>query len=133
MIASVEWKGEDLYDGKSQSGHIVHFDAGAEHAAGLSPMEAVLTALCGCTSMDVVSILKKKREPLAGLTVTAEAEQAPEPPRVFTSIHLTYKIRGKVAEKAAQDAVALSKNKYCSVSKMLEKSASIDYSIEYAS
>lgn len=133
MIASVEWKGETRYDGRSQSGHTVHFDAGAEHAAGMSPMEAVLTALCGCTSMDVVSILRKKREPLEGLTVSAEAEQASEPPRVFTQIHLTYRIRGKVSEKAAEDAVALSKNKYCSVSKMLEKTAVIGYSIEYAS
>ncbi|MFY9745237.1 MAG: OsmC family protein [Acidobacteriaceae bacterium] len=133
MIASVEWKQGMLFDGKSESGHVVHFDATAEHAKGLSPMEAVLTALCGCTSVDVVSILQKKREALEGLTVTAKAEQATEPPRVFTHIHLTYRIRGKVAQKAAEDAVALSKNKYCSVSKMLEKSAKIEYSIEYES
>lgn len=133
MIASAEWKQDMLFDGKSESGHIVHFDAAPSHAAGLSPMEAVLAALCGCTSMDVVSILKKKREPLEGLLVTASAEQAAEPPRVFTRIHLTYRIRGQVSPKAAEDAVALSKNKYCSVSKMLEKSASVSYSIEYES
>jgi putative redox protein len=131
MIASSEWKEGMQFDGRSQSGHTLHFDGTSEHAAGPSPMEAVLAALCGCTSVDVVSILQKKREPLEGLTVTAEAEQAPEPPRVFTRIHLTYRIRGKVTEKAAEDAVALSKNKYCSVSKMLEKSAAVDYSIEY--
>jgi putative redox protein len=122
-----------LFDGKSESGHVVHFDATPEHAAGPSPMEAVLMALCGCTSVDVVSILEKKREALEGLTVTAKAEQAAEPPRVFTHIHLTYRIRGKVSQKAAEDAVALSKNKYCSVSRMLEKSAKIEYSIEYES
>ncbi|HTW48608.1 MAG TPA: OsmC family protein [Acidobacteriaceae bacterium] len=130
MIASVEWSEGMFYDGKSQSGHILHFDASADHHTGMSPMEAVLTALCGCTSMDVVSILQKKREPLTSLTVTADAEQAAEPPRVFTRIHLTYRIHGSVSRKAAEDAVALSKNKYCSVSKMLEKSAAIDYSIE---
>jgi putative redox protein len=130
MIASVDWSEGMLYDGKSQSGHILHFDASADHHAGMSPMEAVLTALCGCTSMDVVSILQKKREPLTSLTVAADAEQAAEPPRVFTRIHLTYKIHGNVSRKAAEDAVALSKNKYCSVSKMLEKAAAIDYSIE---
>ncbi len=96
-------------------------------------MEMVLGALCACTSVDVVSILQKKREPLEGLTVSAAAEQAPAPPRVFTTIHLTYRIRGAVSQKAAEDAVSLSKNKYCSVSKMLEKSATIDYSIEYES
>lgn len=133
MIATAEWKQARLFEGKSESGHTVLFDTAPGHAAGMTPMEAVLTALCGCTSVDVVSILEKKREPLEGLTVTANAEQAPAPPRVFTHIHLTYRIRGKVAQKAAEDAVALSKNKYCSVSKMLEKAVSIDYSIEYES
>ena len=133
MIASVEWKEGMLFDGKSQSGHTIHFDGTPEHATGASPMEAVLTALCGCTSMDVVSILQKKREPLEGLTVTATAEQAAAPPRVFTHIYLTYRIRGKVAQKAAEDAVALSESKYCSVSKRLEKTAKIEYSIEYES
>jgi len=133
MIASAEWKQGRLFEGKSESGHALVFDTTAEHAAGLSPMEAVLVALCGCTSVDVVSILEKKREPLEGLVVTATAEQAPAPPRTFTKIHLTYRIRGNVAHKAAEDAVSLSKNKYCSVSKMLEKSAAIDYSIEYES
>jgi len=133
MIARVAWKSGEIYEGRSQSGHALAFDTSAEHAGGMSPMEAVLAALCGCTSVDVVSILKKKREPLQGLTVTATAEQAAEPPRVFTKIHLTYKVRGKVAAKAAEDAVSLSKNKYCSVSKMLEKSADVSYSIEYES
>lgn len=130
MIASSEWKEGQLFDGRSNSGHTIRFDTGADHAAGPSPMEAVLAALCGCTSVDVVSILQKKREPIEGLTVTAEAEQAPAPPRIFTHIHLTYRIRGKVSQKAAEDAVALSKTKYCSVSLMLEKAAKIDYSIE---
>ncbi|HEX4068229.1 MAG TPA: OsmC family protein [Acidobacteriaceae bacterium] len=133
MIASAEWKEGMLFDGKSESGHTIHFDATAEHASGASPMEAVLTALCACTSVDVVSILQKKREPVEGLTVTAKAEQASDAPRIFTHIHLTYRIAGKVSQKAAEDAVALSKNKYCSVSKMLEKAATVDYSIEYAS
>jgi putative redox protein len=96
-------------------------------------MEAVLAALCACTSVDVVSILEKKREPLEGLTVRAKAEQAKEAPRVFTHIHLTYRFRGNVSQKAAEDAVALSKNKYCSVSKMLEKAATVEHSIEYTS
>lgn len=132
MIASVEWKQGTISEGRTQSGHTIIFDSSPEHTAGLSAMEAVLTALCGCTSVDVISILAKKREPLSGLTVSATAEQAPEPPRVFTQIHLTYRIRGKVTPKAAEDAVSLSKNKYCSVSKMLEKTAKITYSIEYA-
>jgi putative redox protein len=131
MIASVEWKQGMIYEGRTASGHTITFDATAEHAAGPSPMEAVLAALCGCTSVDVVSILQKKREPITGLTVSATAEQAPAPPRIFTNIHLVYRIAGKVSQKAAEDAVTLSKTKYCSVSLMLEKVAKIDYSIEY--
>lgn len=132
MIASVEWKEGMIFEGRSQSGHTVTFDASSEHASGPSPMETVLAALCACTSVDVVGILQKKREPLTGLTVSANAEQAAEAPRVFTRIHLTYHIFGKVSQKATEDAVALSKKKYCSVSKMLEKSAEVTYSIEYA-
>ncbi len=130
MIASVKWQQESLFEGRSQSNHIISLDASAEHAHGISPMEAVLTALCGCTSVDVVSILQKKREPVTGLTVSAEAEQAPDPPRVFTRIHLTYSITGNVTRESAERAVSLSKNKYCSVSKMLEASVKIDYSIQ---
>jgi len=131
MIASAVWKQGELYEGKTQSGHAILMDTAPEHKAGPSPMEVVLTALCGCTSVDVVSILQKKREPVEGLTVSAEAEQAPAPPRTFTKIHLTYRIKGKVSQKAAEDAVSLSRHKYCSVSKMLEKAAIIDYSIEF--
>jgi putative redox protein len=94
-------------------------------------MEAVLMALCGCTSMDVVSILKKKRQPLTGLRVSAVAEQAEKSPRVFTKIELTYAVSGKLSRKAVKDAVKLSKEKYCSVSLMLEKAAAIDYEIVF--
>ena len=132
MIAETVWKKEMEFEGHSESGHSLVFDAGAAHANGPSPMEAVLMALCACTSVDVVSILKKKREPLISLTVSAIAEQAAAPPRVFTKIMLTYRIGGAVSKKAAEDAVGLTKNKYCSVSKMLEKAAQIDFSIEYA-
>jgi putative redox protein len=131
MRAIATWKQEQQYDAESHSGHHVTVDADAAHTGGPSPMELVLMALCSCTAVDVVSILQKKREPFTSLTVSADAEQAPAPPRVFTHIHLTYHVGGKVSPKAAEDAVALSKNKYCSVSKMLEKAAAIDYEITY--
>lgn len=136
MQASAIWKpGTDNvqeYDALSNSGHTVHLDASDTHAHGPSPMELVLMALCGCTSVDVVSILKKKREPFTGLTVSAVAEQASEPPRIFTHIQLTYRVSGNVSQKAMEDAVHLSKSKYCSVSQMLEKAATIAVTIEYA-
>ena len=133
MIASATWKPEtSQYTGRSQSGHSLLFDTDAAHTEGPSPMEAVLAALCGCTSVDVVSILEKKRQPLTSLVVSAVAEQAPAPPRVFTGITLTYRVGGQLSRKAVEDAVALSKDKYCSVSKMLEASVKIEYTIEYA-
>ena len=131
MRAIATWKQDQQYDAESHSGHHVAVDADAAHTGGPSPMELVLMALCSCTAVDVVSILQKKREPFTSLTVSAVAEQSPAPPRVFTHIHLTYHLGGKVSAKAAEDAVALSKNKYCSVSKMLEKAAAIDYEITY--
>ena len=131
MRAIATWKQDQQYDAESHSGHHVTLDADAAHAGGPSPMELVLMALCSCTAVDVVSILHKKREAFTSLTVSALAEQAPEAPRVFTHIHLSYHLGGKVTPKAAEDAVALSKNKYCSVSKMLEKAVTIDYEITY--
>jgi putative redox protein len=141
MIARSEWTSTDPnpngYTAHSQSAHAIRFDASPEHLEGPTPMEVVLMALCGCTSVDVVSILKKKRQPLASLTVSAEARQADEPPRVFNKIRLVYSVRAEagrqLSRKAVEDAVALSKDKYCSVSAMLEKSAEIEFAIEFAS
>jgi putative redox protein len=131
MIAHSEWKHDDVFEGIAENGNRLQFDADSEHEHGPSPMEAVLMALCGCTSVDVISILKKKRQELTGLRVSASATRADEAPRVFTHIKLTYAVRGKLSRKAVEDAVALSKNKYCSVSKMLEKAAVIEYEIVY--
>jgi putative redox protein len=130
MIATATWKQDQIFEGRSEAGRTITIDGDSAHTHGPGPMEVVLMALCSCTSVDVVSILQKKREPISSLTVSATAEQAPAPPRVFTKIKLTYKIGGAVSKKAAEDAVSLSKNKYCSVSKMLEKAVEISYTIE---
>lgn len=133
MEASSEWKGGTQFEGRSQSGHSILFDTDAAHTAGPSPMEAVLTALCACTSVDVVSILAKKRQTLRSLQVSAAAEQASEAPRVFTKIVVTYRVGGDVlSRKAVEDAVALSKEKYCSVSIMLQEAVEITSVIEFA-
>ncbi len=132
MHASAIWTGNERFLGSATSGHAVVMDAGKEKAAS-SPMELLLIALCGCTASDVVGILKKKREPFTGLEVQAQAERAPDCPQVYTEIKLIYRVRGAVTPKAMEDAVHLSKEKYCSVSAMLEKTAEITYTIEYAS
>jgi putative redox protein len=89
-------------------------------------------SLCGWTAVDVISILTKKRESFTALTVSANAEKAKESPSVFTKIELVYRVAGTVNRKSMEDAVRLSKEKYCSVSAMLEKTADITFSIEYA-
>ena len=88
--------------------------------------------MCGCTASDVVGILRKKREPFTGLEVVAQGERANDHPKVYTHIKLVYRVRGNVTHKAMEDAVRLSKEKYCSVSAMLEKTAKIEFEIEYA-
>jgi putative redox protein len=130
--ASVNWTDKDRFVGAATSRHAIVMDGATEKTAN-SPMELVLLALCGCTASDVVGILRKKREPFTALEVRAKAERADVYPAVYTSIHLTYVVRGQVLQKAMEDAVRLSKEKYCSVSAMLEKTAKITYSIEHAS
>lgn len=131
MIAQSEWKQDEVFEGKTENGNTILLDCDSAHKHGPSPMEAVLMALCSCTSVDVVSILKKKRQEITGLRVSADATQAPAPPRIFTHIKLTYAVHGKLSRKAVEDAVSLSKHKYCSVSLMLEKNCPVEYEIVY--
>lgn len=130
--ATVLWTDNERFLGSASSRHAMVVDAGKEKTAS-SPMELLLIALCGCTASDVVGILKKKREPFTGLEVVAQAERASGYPAVYTEIKLIYRVRGTVTPKAMEDAVHLSKEKYCSVSAMLEKTAKITYTIEYLS
>lgn len=127
--ARATWIDERCFNAVADSGHKIVVDG--DKAKGNTPVELVLIGLCGCTGYDVVSILQKKREPFTSLEVRAEAERAKDPPSVFTRIKLIYRIGGKVSPKAAEDAVRLSEEKYCSVSAMLEKTAKIITEIEY--
>jgi putative redox protein len=131
ISAKVLWTDNERYIGDSTSRHAIVMDTAKEKTAN-TPMELVLIALCGCTASDVVGILLKKREPFTGLEVSAEGERAQEYPQVYTEIKLKYRVSGKVSRKAMEDAVRLSKEKYCSVSAMLERTAKIKVEIEYA-
>src|ERR1700758_1876156 len=130
ISAKVLWTDNERYIGDSTSRHAIALDTAKEKTAN-SPMELVLIALCGCTASDVVGILRKKREPFTGLEVSAEGARAQGYPAVYTEIKLKYRVCGKVSHKAMEDAVRLSKEKYCSVSAMLEKTAKIQVEIEY--
>lgn len=130
ITAKAIWTDHERYTGEADSRHAIVMDTAADKTAN-TPMELVLIALCGCTASDVLGVLKKKREPFTTLEVSAEGERAQGYPAVYTRIKLKYRVGGEVSKKAMEDAVRLSKDKYCSISAMLAKTAKIDFEIEY--
>jgi len=125
MNASVTWVEDRRFVGSASSGHAIVVDGSAEKQ-GASPMELLLIGMAGCTAYDVIGILEKKRQRVTGLQVSARAERAEEPPRVYTRIEIEYLVRGRgIKPKAVEDAILLSKEKYCSASIMLGKTAEI--------
>lgn len=134
MQARVQWNGKMGFVGISGSNHAVVMDVSPDHGgdgAAASPMEMVLMGLAGCSGIDVVSIVQKKRLNLHRMEIFLDAERAEEHPRVFTKINVKFVFEGEgLTEKPLQDAVRLSMEKYCSVAGMLSKTASIDWSIE---
>ncbi|WP_372859140.1 OsmC family protein [Pseudoalteromonas sp.] len=130
MQANVKWVEGNTYIGRSNSNHNVVFDAGSDGAAP-SPMEMVLMSVGGCSSVDVVSILKKTKQDFSSVDVQLTAERAETAPRVFTRINLHFVVTGNnVSEKHLERAVSLSAEKYCSVALMLDKTVEITHSHE---
>ena len=127
--AQVRWTEGLKFVGKASSGHAMVIDADRQGNSATGPMELVLLGLCSCTAVDIVNILGKKREPFVDIQVHAEAERAPEPPTVYTSIKLIYTISGQVSRKAAEDAIRLSEEKYCSVAAMLKHTAKMTHEL----
>ncbi len=133
MKAMVTWKSKMAFRGISDSQIEVPLDAAVEHGgenSGLRPMELIAIGLAGCSGMDVISILQKKRQEVADFEISVQAERSTEHPRVFTSIKIEYVISGKnIDPSAVNRAVDLSLEKYCSVHAMLKKSVPIEHSI----
>ncbi|HEY2815918.1 MAG TPA: OsmC family protein, partial [Casimicrobiaceae bacterium] len=97
---------------------------------GVRPMELVLAGAAACTAFDVVWILKKARQPVSDCVVDAEAERAETDPKVFTRIHLRYRIAGRgLDQRQVERAVKLSKEKYCSATIMLAKTVEITFEL----
>lgn len=133
------WLGKMMFIGHTDSDHKVLMDAKPRQdtmSGGPSPMELLLTALTGCTGMDVISILSKMKivEELVSFQIEAEAERSQEHPKVYKKILLKYifKFSGKPPKDKVQKAVELSQEKYCSVSAMLGKTADISFEIVFA-
>ena len=131
--AKLSWVDGERFVVGASSGHAMVVDSDRQRNTAAGPMELVLMGLCACTATDAVSILRKKREPLAGLEVHAEAERATTPPTVFTEIKLIYTVSGPVTLKAVEDAVRLSEEKYCGVAAMLKSTERITTEVRLVS
>lgn len=133
MKARVKWVEGVSFVGESQTGHAIVIDGAPEYGGrnrGMRPMEVVLLGAAACTAFDVVLILKRARQPIADCSVDAEAERAATEPKVFTKIHLRYTVAGRGLDpKQVERAVKLSKDKYCSATAMLAKTAEITFEI----
>ena len=125
MHIDVKWAGEAAYEATSGSGHTVRMDGPEDHGgtnSGPRPMETLLMGVGGCSSFDVVHILKKSRQTVTGCVARIDAERADEVPAVFTKIHLHFEVSGEnLKESVVKRAVSLSAEKYCSASIMLGK------------
>ncbi|MEE9350637.1 MAG: OsmC family protein [Thiotrichaceae bacterium] len=134
MKARVKWLDNMSFVGESGSGHSVVMDGPPEAGGrdlGVRPMEMLLLGVGGCSSFDVVSILKKARQAITDCEVSITAERADSEPKVFTKIHLHFLVTGTdLNEKRVEKAVSLSADKYCSASIMLAKTADVTHSFE---
>jgi len=134
MKCRIKWLDHMSFVGEAGSGHSVVMDGAPEAGGrdlGIRPMEMLLLGLGGCTAFDVVSILHKSRQQIGDCEVEIEAERATEIPKVFTQIHMHFIVSGReLDETKVSKAIALSADKYCSASRMLEKTATITHDFE---
>jgi putative redox protein len=117
----VTWQEDNLFLAENESGGQAYL--GGDH---IRPMQMILASLAGCSGVDVVSILKKKRVDFSDLQIKVSGKRADSHPKVYTDIHITYYVWGEnIKEKDVQQAIELSEEKYCSVSAMLKSTATI--------
>ena len=137
MECTVRWNADGMtFIAETESGHLVAMD-GAPEGGGRNlaprPMELVLAGTGGCTAYDVVLILKRSRQDVKSCELKLSAERAQTDPKVFTKIHMHFIVRGTgLKPSLVENAVRLSREKYCSASKMLEKTAAITADFEIA-
>jgi len=131
-LAEVSWSGGNVFLGSDTSGHTVIYDSADGTQRGISPMRALLTSLGACTGMDVVAILKKRKQKLRSLRILISGER-PEHglPKPWTSIHVRYVLSGDSLEtRFVEEAIRDSTEKFCSVGATLQPTAKITHSYE---
>jgi putative redox protein len=128
--ATVKWVTGKQFVGIDSTKHSVVLST-PDEGVGIKPSELLLLAVASCSAVDVVEILTKKRMPLSSLEISSSGEQDQDPPWTFRKIHLHYKVSGKnLTEKAVEQAIQLSEEKYCSVAATIRATAEIVTSFE---
>ncbi|BCM24089.1 OsmC family protein [Methyloradius palustris] len=134
MKARIKWVENVCFVGESETGHAVVLDGAPDSGGrnlGMRPMEMLLIGMGACTSFDVVTILKKSRQPITDCVAEMHADRADEIPKVFTNIHVHFIVTGNgLNPMQVERAVKLSAEKYCSASIMLSKSVNITHDFE---
>lgn len=128
QLVTVEGEGK-RFTAESSSGHVIVLDD-SQGNGGPRPMETALLALGGCTAMDVISILRKKRQVVLSYRLELRAEQREEYPRYFTHVQIKHRLRGRIDPAAVRRAIELSETKYCSVSAMMQHTTRIEHTFE---
>lgn len=122
------------FSAENENGNTVHIDASPDIGGtnkGMRPMQMLLAAMGGCSAIDIINILKKQKQDLKDLKITVTGEREKDLiPSLFETVHAHYKFFGNLDKEKVEKAIKLSVEKYCSVSKTLEKTANITYSFE---
>ena len=129
-IATLTHVGDGKFDATTASGHTVRVEGGNKET-GPGPMELVLVALGSCSAVTVVAFLDKMRQPYTSLDVEVSGERAEHAPKVYTNIHIRYRVGGDVDPDRVKRAIELTETKYCSVYTMLDKIAEMTHTIDF--
>ena len=131
-VVKVKWLDGMRFVASDDKGHSIVMDTSREsggEGSAFTPMQLLLVALGGCTGMDVVDILRKKRQKLNGFEIAVSGERVSEYPRVYGKVHVEYKLKGEnIRDKAVHTAIQLSEEKYCSVGATISKTAKVSHS-----
>jgi len=128
-VVRVKWIDGMRFVATDSMGHSLVMDTSKQvggEGSGFSPLQLLLAALGGCTGIDIVDIMRKQRQSVDDLEIVVSGERVKESPRVYSNIHVEYRVKGKgIKEKAVQRAILLSEDKYCSVGAMLRAKAKV--------